>query len=117
MLPVLYIRYLGIVVCELGIRDKVADAITVAIYIAAAHGCPHRAVVEQLGKLGVAREHVEYFAIVVFNINGLRYGRNLNKYVVTVVAIAVAAVAELLAAKLSGQLKRAVILLYGMSRP
>ena len=98
MLPVLYIRYLGIVVCELGIRDKVADAITVAIYIAAAHGCPLRAFVEQIGKLGVAREHVEYFAVVIFNINGLRYGRNLNKYVVTVVAIVVAAVAEVQAA-------------------
>ena len=114
MLPVLYIRYRGIVVCELGIGNKVALA--TAVCVAVAHGCPHRAVVEQIGKLAVAREHVEYFAVVIFNINGLRYGRNLNKYVVTVVAIVVAAVAEILAVKLSGQLESAVILLYGLSK-
>ena len=55
------------------------------------------------------------FAVVIFNINGLRYGRNLNKYIVTVVA-AIAAVAEILAVKLSGQLELAVILLYGLSK-
>ena len=113
MLPVLYIRYLGIVVCELGIRDKVALA--TAVCVVACHGCPHRAVVEQLGKLAVAREHVEYFAIVVFNINGPRYGRDLNKYIVTVVA-AIATVAEILAVKRNGQLESAVILLYGLSK-
>ena len=113
MLPVLYIRYLGIVVCELGIGNKVALA--TAVCVVACHGCPHRAVVEQIGKLAVAREHVEYFAVVIFNINGLRYGRNLNKYIVTVVA-AIAAVAEILAVKRNGQLERAVILLYGLSK-
>ena len=113
MLPVLYVGWLAIIISEFGIFHEIALA--TAVCVAAAHGCPHRAVVEQIGKLGVAREHVEYFAVVIFNINGLRYGRNLNKYIVTVVA-AIAAVAEILAAKLSGQLECAVILLHGASK-
>ena len=104
---------MAIIISEFGIFHEIALA--TAVCVVAYHGCPHRAVVEQIGKLGVAREHVEYFAVVIFNINGLRYGRNLNKYIVTVVA-AIAAVAEILAVKLSGQLELAVILLYGLSK-
>ena len=114
MLPVLYVRRLGIVVCELGIGNKLARAN--AVYIAASLGCPPFAFIKRFGKLGVIIAQGQHIAVVIFNINGLRYGRNLNKYVVTVVAIAVAAVAEILAVKLSGQLKRAVILLYGLSK-
>ena len=113
MLPALYVRYRGIVVCELGIGNKVALA--TAVYVAAAHGCPPCAVFKSLGKLVIIPAQGQHIAVVIFNINGLRYGRNLNKYIVTVVA-AIAAVAEILAAKLSGQLERAVILLYGLSK-
>ena len=113
MLPALYVRYRGIVVFKLGIRDKVAR--TRAVCIADAHGCPPCAVIKRFGKLGVIPAQGQHIAVVIFNINGLRYGRNLNKYIVTVVA-AIAAVAEILAAKLSGQLERAVILLYGLSK-
>ena len=114
MLPVLYIRYRGIVVCELGIGNKVALA--TAVYIAASLGCPPFAVIKRFGKLGVIPAQGQHIAVVIFNINWLRYGRNLNKYVVTVVAIVVAAVAEILAVKLSGQLKCAIILLYGIRK-
>ena len=113
MLPVLYVGWLAIIISEFGIFHEIALA--TAVCVVACHGCPHRAVVEQIGKLGVAREHVEYFAVVIFNINGLRYGRNLNKYIVTVVA-AIAAVAELLAAKICFQRERAVRLLLGFGK-
>ena len=113
MLPVLYVRRLGIVVCELGIGNKLARAN--AVYIAASLGCPPFAFIKRFGKLGVIPAQGQHIAVVVFNINGLRYGRNLNKYIVTVVA-AIAAVAEILAVKRNGQLERAVILLYGSSK-
>ena len=114
MLPVLYVRRLGIVVFKLGIGNKLARAN--AVCIAASLGCPPFAVIKRFGKLFVIFAQVQHIAVVIFNINGLRYGRNLNKYVVTMVAIAVAAVAEILAVKLSGQLECAIILLYGLSK-
>ena len=114
MLPVLYIRCFGIVVFKLGIGNKLARAN--AVCIAAALGCPPCAVIKRFGKLGVIPAQGQHIAVVIFNINWLRYGRNLNKYVVTVVAIVVAAVAEILAVKLSGQLKCAIILLYGIRK-
>ena len=114
MLPVLYVRRLGIVVFKLGIGNKLARAN--AVCIAASLGCPPFAFIKRFGKLGVIIAQGQHIAVVIFNINGLRYGRNLNKYVVTVVAIAVAAVAEILAVKLSGQLKCAIILLYGIRK-
>ena len=110
MLPVLYVGWLAIIISEFGIFHEIALA--TAVCVAAAHGCPPCAVIKRFGKLGVIPAQGQHIAVVVFNINGLRYGRNLNKYVVTMVAIAVAAVAEILAVKLSGQLERAVILLY-----
>ena len=113
MLPVLYIRYRGIIVFKLGIGNKFARAN--AVCIAAALGCPPCAVIKRFGKLGVIPAQGQHIAVVIFNINGLRYGRNLNKYIVTVVA-AIATVAKILAVKRNGQLERAVILLYGSSK-
>ena len=113
MLPVLYVGWLAIIISEFGIFHEIALA--TAVCVAAAHGCPPCAVFKRLGKLVIILAQGQHIAVVIFNINGLRYGRNLNKYIVTVVA-AIAAVAEILAVKLSGQLECAVILLYGSSK-